>query len=346
MQLEHHFLNDYAKVFIAHPDNNACHDLAQYIENNLEALMQQIHQHGILIFRGFNIQQTDEFHQLIEQKFKLQPWNSFNPNMPGWVASWMRKYSESILGAGDYRRYIDRNTVQLGPVENAVQGPHVEGGVRSERSRYIALYCQEPSTYLAETGFNNLEKIWENFPESVKQKYQGTWNHFSYVSSRKINFIDRILLKKSPFSVSIRPDKKAKLTLQRAPLVIKHPVTQKLALQPWAFANNTNPFAYQAAQNCFENRGDIQIDSTADGMQLTWEIFNQQGHQVEWTDQEKQAFFDAMYRDALLLQWQKGDVAIVDNIKIAHWRMNGEQGNRKLIQIQANVFNADDHYAA
>ena len=53
-----------------------------------------------------------------------------------------------------------------------------------------------------------------------------------------------------------------------------------------------------------------------------------------------------MYRDALLLQWQKGDVAIVDNIKIAHWRMNGKQGNRKLIQIQANVFNTDEHYAA
>ena len=67
---------------------------------------------------------------------------------------------------------------------------------------------------------------------------------------------------------------------------------------------------------------------------------------IKWNDQDKQAFFDAMYRDALLLQWQKGDVAIVDNIKIAHWRMNGEQGNRKLIQIQANVFNADEHYAA
>ncbi|MGC3820039.1 hypothetical protein [Acinetobacter sp. G11] len=30
----------------------------------------------------------------------------------------------------------------------------------------------------------------------MKQKYLGTWNHFSYVSSRKVNFIDRILLKK------------------------------------------------------------------------------------------------------------------------------------------------------
>jgi len=86
---------------------------------------------------------------------------------------------------------------------------HVEGGVRSEHSRYIALYCQEPSTYLAETSFNNLEQILENFPETVKQKYLGTWNHFSYVSSRKVNFIDRILLKKSPFSVSIRADKKS-----------------------------------------------------------------------------------------------------------------------------------------
>jgi hypothetical protein len=42
-----------------------------------------------------------------------------------------------------------------------------------------------------------------------------------------------------------------------------------------------------------------------------------------------------------LLQWQKGDVALIDNIKIAHWRMNGKQGQRKLMQIQANVFNAD-----
>ncbi|WP_281963425.1 hypothetical protein [Acinetobacter johnsonii] len=42
-----------------------------------------------------------------------------------------------------------------------------------------------------------------------------------------------------------------------------------------------------------------------------------------------------------MLQWQKGDVALIDNIKIDHWRMNGKQGQRKLMQIQANVFNAD-----
>ncbi|MCW8038362.1 TauD/TfdA family dioxygenase [Acinetobacter entericus] len=346
MQLLQQFLNEYTKVFVANESHASCSALAQYIGSHRELLMQQLHQYGILLFRGFQIDQPEQFHQLIEQYFQLQPWNSFNPNMPGWAASWMRKYSEGILGAGDYRRYIDRNTVQLGPVENSVQGPHVEGGVRSERSRYIALFCQEPSTYLAETGFNNLEQIWDNLPKPAQEKYLGAWNHFSYVSARKINAIDQLLLKKSPFSIEMRKDRKAKLTLQRSPLVIHHPETKKLVLQPWAFANNTNSFAYQAAQSCFENRGEIQIDSTADGMQLTWEIYNQQGSQIEWTDSEKQQFFNALYQDALLLQWQKGDVALVDNVKIAHWRMNGEQGKRKLIQIQANVFNADDHYAA
>ena len=346
MQLHQQFLTEYAKIFQAHENSASNTALAQYIGSHREELMQQLHQYGILIFRGFEVEESEQFHQLIEQYFQLQPWNSFNPNMLGWAASWMRKYSEGILGAGDYRRYIDRNTVQLGHVENSVQGPHVEGGVSSKRSRYIALFCQEPSTYLAETGFNNLELIWERLPKSLQEKYLGAWNHFSYVSARKINAIDRLLLKNSPFSIEMRKDRKAKLTLKRSPLVIHHPETKKLVLQPWAFANNTNPFAHQAAQNCFENRGQIEIDSTAGGMQLTWEIYDQQGRAIEWTDEEKQQFFNALYQDALLLPWQKGDVALVDNVKIAHWRMNGEQGNRKLIQIQANVFNADDYYAA
>lgn len=343
MQFKETFLNSYTKLFIADQDNKSIESLKEYIDSNRNELIEQLHEYGILIFRGFKLENTDQFNHLIEKNFNFQPWNSFNPNMPSWVGSWMRKYSENILGAGDYRRYIDRHIVQLGPVENSVQGPHVEGGVRSERSRYIALYCQKPSTYLAETGFNNLEIIWDNFPESIKQKYLGAWNHFSYVSARKVSLLDRILLKKSPFTVTLLNDKKAKLTLQRTPLVISHPETHKKVVQPWAFAFNTNPFAYQAAKKCFDDRGEIQIDSTANGMQLTWEIFSEDGNQIEWTDDEKQAFFDAMYQNALLLEWEKGDIAIVDNIKIAHWRMNGEQGDRKLIQIQANAFNADEY---
>mgnify|MGYP003392616407 FL=1 len=345
MQLEQKEINSYTKLYIASNSHKSFRELSDYFKNNKQKIMDEIHQYGIVIFRGFENNNSEQFQILIEKSLSLQPCNAFNPNMPAWIATCMRKYSENVLGAGDYRRYIGRNTVQLGPVENSIQGPHVEGGVRSERSRYIALFCQEPSTHLAETGFNNLELIWENFPDSIKKKYLGAWNHFSYVSARKINVIDRLLLKKSPFSIGMRPDKKAKLTLKPTPFVIFHPNTKKIVVQPWAFANNTNSFAYCAAKQCFEKRGSIDIDSTAENMQLTWEIYSHVGEKIEWSDEEKQHFFNSMYGNALLLEWHKGDIALVDNIKIAHWRMNGDQGNRKLIQIQANVFNAVDYSA-
>lgn len=66
------------------------------------------------------------------------------------------------------------------------------------------------------------------------------------------------------------------------------------------------------------------------------------GENLNWSDSDKSSFFNNLYKDAFLLNWEKGDIALVDNIKIAHWRMNGQQGKRQLIQIQANVFNAEE----
>lgn len=44
------------------------------------------------------------------------------------------------------------------------------------------------------------------------------------------------------------------------------------------------------------------------------------------------------------MEWQKGDIAFVDNVRIGHWRMNGEQGQRKMVQIQATHFNAEPYH--
>jgi hypothetical protein len=343
MQLNTTLLNDYCKIYAADSEYTDVDALAAYVRVHRTELMQELHQYGILLFRGFKLQRHYEFHELIEHHFQLEPWHTFTPKKSGWFASFIRKYSENR--AGDDRPYLNHNTVQLGSVENSIQGPHVEGGLYSTRSRYIALFCQEPADHLLETGFNNLEKIWAHFPVSVQQKYLGAWNHFSYISTRKLNLFDRLTFNKSSFSFQKKSKKESKLTLKRSPFVVIHPNTQKLMIQPWAFANNTNSFAHQAAQKSFKHRGKLLPDPTAHCMQLSWELFTHEGEKIEWTDQEKQHFFEALYHDALLLQWQKGDVALIDNIKIAHWRMNGKQGQRKLMQIQANVFNADQHAA-
>lgn len=207
--------------------------LIHLLQANRHYFIEKIAQRGVLLFRGFTPCTTEEFHQLVTQGLGLEPWNSFNSNnMPAFIASWLRKYSEGLLGAGDYRRYLDKNTVQLGPVESSIQGPHVEGGVRSERSRYLALCCFEPAPYLAETGMVDLGRVYRELPTKMQKKYHKAWNRFYYISQRKIGLIDKILLKRSPFTMLARPDGKAHLALAPCPAVCRVPETGELCIQP------------------------------------------------------------------------------------------------------------------
>lgn len=312
------------------------------LRDNKAFFRQKIAERGVVLFRGFESGSHQTFRNLVEQGMGLEPWNAFNlGKMPGFMSSWLRKYSEGLAGGGDYRRYIDKDTVRLGPVESAIQGPHTEGGVRSERSRYIALCCFEPSPHLAETGMADLHEVYSNLPPALREKYDRAWNRFYYLSARKLTWLDRLLLRNSPFQVIDRPDGRADLALPPCPLVCSVPETGKACIQPWAFARNTNGQVHKAAVDVFTGRGDIRKDSTAESMSLTWELCDREGTPIEWTEDEQTQLFAAIFRRALLMVWQKGDVAFVDNVRIGHWRMNGEQGNRKLVQIQATNFNAE-----
>ncbi|QCF27658.1 TauD/TfdA family dioxygenase [Hydrocarboniclastica marina] len=323
---------------------NDLETLKGILRENKDFFRQKIAERGVILFRGFESSTHQAFHGLVEQGMGLEPWNAFNlKKMPGFLTSWLRKYSEGLVGGGDYRRYLDKNTVRLGPVESAIQGPHTEGAVRSERSRYIALCCFEPSPYLAETGMADLHEVYKSLPETVRAKYDGAWNRFYYLSSRKLTWLDRRLLRGSPLQVVDRPDGRADLALAPCPLVCAVPETGKACVQPWAFARNTNGQVHRAALDVFKGRGEIKKDSTAENMSLTWELCDREGTAIEWTEEEQTELFAAIFKKALLMVWQKGDVAFVDNVRIGHWRMNGEQGNRKLVQIQATNFNAEDY---
>lgn len=308
---------------------------------NRDYFAQQIAERGVLVFRGFAPKTPEVFHEIVTGGMGFDPWNAFNTgSMPGFVASWMRRYSESLLGAGDYRRYLEKNTVQLGPAEQSIQGPHTEGGVGAKRSRYLIMCCFEPAPYLGETGMVNLHEVFQALPENMRTKYEGANNRFHYISGRKLNLLDHFLLKYSPFEVSKQKDGFAKLGLQQTPFVCKVPETGELCLQPWAFARNTNRISMESAQSNFEGRGTLQPDSTAEGMNLTWGLNSRGGGDIEWGADEQRVMFDTIYARAHLYEWQRGDIAFVDNIKIGHWRMNGEQGNRKIVQIQAEPFDA------
>ncbi|OUS32619.1 hypothetical protein A9Q99_00045 [Gammaproteobacteria bacterium 45_16_T64] len=317
--------------------------LREIIRANRDTIIRTVTQRGVLVFRGFTGIDSKTFNRLILDDLAFISNNAFNlKNVPGFMASWLRKYSESLVG-GDYRRYLDRNTVRLGPAADSVQGPHTEGGVCSEKSRFIALCCLEPAEHLGETGICDFSDIWNKLPPAQKERYQTASNLYAYTTRRRIHWFDRLMLRYSPYTVSTLLSGKAELALPPCPFVVKHPETNQLCIQPWAFAKNTNGSVQRMAQATFQKRGPLTKDCTAEELNMNWRLCDSNGEIIKWDEKDHDEFFQLIFENAYLMQWEKGDVAIVDNVKCGHWRMNGKQGDRKIIQIQANHFNADDH---
>ena len=262
--------------------------------------------------------------------------------MPGFLASLARRYFEGLVGGGDYRRYLDRNAVQLGPVRDSVQGPHVEGGMSPKRARHLALCCFEPAASRAETGVTDLSEAYAALPEATREKYRRASSRFYYVTRRKLRFWDHWLLRKAPFRVRVRADGHGELLLSASPFVCGVPETDFVCPQPWAFARNTVDAALDAARTVFTDRGNLSADHSAAAMDLSWSLQDEHGNPIDWSPDEQRELFETIYRRATLIPWRKNDVLLVDNLRMSHWRMNGEQGLRKLVQIQANPFDAHD----
>jgi Taurine catabolism dioxygenase TauD, TfdA family len=337
---------DHAFVTLVTPrDSNQRPDVTALFEANRQFFMDKITKRGVVLFRGFGPIDTENFNALIAKGMGLKPWNGFNlKGMPAFVTNWLRSYTEALMGSGDYRRYLDRNTVQLGPVGHSVQGPHVEGGGSPTRARHLALCCFEPAKHLAETGLVDLVECYARLPESLKRKYLKAYNRFYFITARPLNWFDRLVLSQSPVKIfEEMPDGRAKLATKPTPAVCAHPETGEISLQPWAFARNTNTQVHAAAQAVFTGRGQIGRCENADGTNYIWDLCDEQGKDIEWTDEDKYNFFEDVFKHAFLVNWQKDDIALVDNVRMGHWRMNGEQGNRRLMQIQVESFNAEEH---
>ena len=146
MQLNTTLLNNYCKIYVTDPEYTDVDVLAAYVRVHRTELMQELHQYGILLFRGFKLQRHYEFHELIEHHFQLEPWHTFTPKKSGWFASLIRKY-------------INHNTVQLGAVENSIQGPHVEGGLHSTRSRLLPCFAKNLRTMCSKQGLITSKKF-------------------------------------------------------------------------------------------------------------------------------------------------------------------------------------------
>ena len=312
-------------------------DLVSALMSDRATYKKRLIDHGVILFRGFEAKSSDDLMTLVTKGMGFKAWNTFNfLQLPTFLIDKIRRYSESLLGGGDYRIWLDKNSVQLGPADQGVQGPHVEGGLSTKRARFLVIGCFEAPKTFGETGVVDLEKCFSELPDELKLKYRHASNLFSFAALRKLTSIEKLFLKLTQFKVTTDTNV-AKLNLPPCPLTLAVPETGKLCLQPWPFARNTADAVRAAAQVAFKDRGAIEIDRTSQDINLSWELRDQNGQIINWTHDDQVKLFTHIFTRAHLLRWQKGDVILVDNLRVGHFRMNGSN-DRRLVQIQTESF--------
>ncbi len=315
--------------------------LQQVLTEHQDFIQHTLHTRGVVAIRGVQAETPERFQDLVAQGLGVQPWNGFNSKgLPGFVSNWLRRYTEGLMGSGDYRRYVNKDIVQLGPVARSVQGPHVEGGGNPVRPRYLALCCFEPAEHQAETGMVDLTTVLQQLKPTTRQKYLQAFNTFYYYTARPLNWFDRLLVSQSPLRLMEESGGRAKLASAPTPAVCVHPVTGEACLQPWAFTLNTNGHAQASAERAWPDRAPLDPCPNAQNTEYLWGLCDADGKTMSWTEEEQQELFDTIYQRAFLMDWRKGDIALIDNVRAGHWRMNGVQGQRKLMQVQLGMVDA------
>jgi len=317
-------------------------DLPADKRNWQEAIYAKTHALGYIVLRGFDIKDAEHFQEFLQQELNIEPWNVFNKlKMAGPIITLIRRITDGILGAGDNRSYLNAQLQKLGAIENSVQGPHVEGGVYDKRARYLFMYCEEAPSHWGETGVADMHKVYESLSTQTQQGLAQAQQQFEFTSIKRLNWLERTILTLGKIKHYVRPDENMQMLMDTIPMVCRHPEHQIACPQIWAYRGDT---VHQAASDTFPERTPLDPECMASTWQMKWNLTDRTGQPIEHGVAMMDELIEATFKACRLVRWQQGDITVVDNIRCAHWRMNGHADQpRKVYQLQAVPFLASDY---
>ncbi|MFP6845950.1 MAG: TauD/TfdA family dioxygenase [Thalassolituus sp.] len=296
---------------------------------------------GFIILRDFDINDAHHFQRFLQNDLSIKTWNVFNKmKVAGPIITFVRRITDGILGAGDNRSYLNSELQQLGRIDNSVQGPHVEGGVYNKRARYLFMYCEEAPATWGETGIADLNSVYKSLSPETQVALQDAWQQFEFTSVKRLNWLERAILVAGRIKHYLRPDEHMQMVMDRIPVLCRHPDNGLLCPQIWAYRGDS---VYAAASKTFPERKPLDNECMASTWRLEWKLTQHNGNPISNKFALMDELINATFENSRLVRWQPGDITIVDNIRCAHWRMNGYADQpRKIYQLQAEPFLATD----
>ena len=309
------------------PDEDTTNEMSliDFISSQKDEILSRYNKNGLIVLRNFPFADNNEAERVFKELTDSQPGNTKGPLgfLPGWIQLAAQNLALAImLRFLDGKR--DRGLSALAPASQDVQGPHQEGQLFRWRWPQVGFFVQLAPVSLGETVLYHAPTAFQALPPALQLKVSQT--HYSYHSH--LNFL-----------YDYMPTWMYKLTLKIGagmmnneatwvPMVLKSPINNELSLQLFGFGKDINKVAADAFNKAYPGRNAVPCKD------YYGEYFIRTGPgetgKKKFTREEEVAILKAFMESSFMLRWKTNDFALVDNIRWAHGRANGDNSPRIL----------------
>lgn len=303
-------------------------NLLRFLESVKDEVLVMYKTSGAVILRGFPF---EEQYKLAEHAFHLLTDHRPGGGPLGWLPGWTQNVlKDSVLWI--MMRLIDGRREggmrALAPSSRNVQGPHQESSFLTWRMPTVGFFCEIPPVNYGETAFYDASAAYKALPDNLKAKlkqYDYYYDlHAGILYDTLPRFIYDIVARVSFFCFN-QPQ-------GWVPLLLRSPVSGETCLQWFGFGKRINEQAANAFNKFYPNRGAVACnDYFGEYFIKPRDDLEREGKDLlpiapdgkHFTTEDEVAIAEVFFARSSLIAWQKNDLALVDNIRWAHGRVNG-----------------------
>ena len=317
----------------------------------------QLDRYGAILFRGFEVESAEQFQKVLEL---------------------LNVQLESVyhFGSAHRVRITDKVFTSSEAPPDMIIAPHNELNMVPVRPSVLAFFCQVQPALYGETPIINTEKLFYNLSPSLQHKIGNFPQRFvRYVPNHLLEIVfeglsrEEItkLLQEQGFDFNWEEDGSIDFECSYIPL-FTHPRTSRLCFclsivdclvsrewyrnigQRYSFGQslyyNWLPAKlYKSFQQRLTTAATVVDGSQKRTSILNTYFLNEDGQCTNLTEAEAKELGKAEWQNAVIFQWKQGDILVIDNLQVAHSRLNTKLP-RKILTAFGNMCNIGDMKSA
>jgi hypothetical protein len=357
------FLQDDEKTFLSNetelplviePVNEKSFTLFKaLLKESYDWFNEQLDTYGAILFRGFEVEGAEQFQTVLELlNIKLEPFYHF--------------------GSAHRVRITDKVFTSSEAPPDTIIAPHNELNMVPIRPSVLAFFCQVQPDIYGETPIINTEKLFYSLSPSLQHKISNfpqrfvryVPNHLLEIVFEKLSTAEITeLLQEQGFDFKWEEDGSIIFECSYIPL-FRHPRTNRICFclsivdclinREWyrkleqrysfdkrLYYNFLPTKLYKSIHERLTAAATVVDGSQKQTSTLDTYFVSEHNQYTTMRAAEAQELGRAEWKNAAIFQWRQGDILVIDNLQVAHSRLNTTL-QRKILTAFGNTCNIRD----